>query len=140
MKAVHAVDPFRDFEDLARLCPPDATILNVSESDGHWYAVRCVFLNERREDRLYEERITLWRAGSMDEAIAKAEAEAQEYAVSIPDWDPTPYIKLAQGYHLFDEPGEGAEVFSLMRESKLAPDDYLDQFFDTGTERTQVSD
>ena len=29
----------------------------------------------------------------------------------------------------------GAEVFSLARDSELASDEYLDSFFDTGTER-----
>lgn len=33
----------------------------------------------------YEERITLWQAPSIDEAIAKAEAEAAEYAGIIDD-------------------------------------------------------
>jgi hypothetical protein len=34
-----------------------------------------------------------------------------------------------------DEPGQGAEIFSLLRDSELEPDEYLDAFFDTGTER-----
>jgi hypothetical protein len=34
----------------------------------------------------------------------------------------------------FGEPADGAEIFSLMRDSDLAPEDYLDSFFDTGTE------
>jgi len=33
----------------------------------------------------------------------------------------------------------GAEVFSLLRESDLEPDAYLDAFFDTGTERQTES-
>jgi hypothetical protein len=31
--------------------------------------------------------------------------------------------------------GDGAEVFSLMRRSTLAPRDYIDWFFATGGER-----
>ena len=31
--------------------------------------------------------------------------------------------------------GDGAEVFSLMRDSDLTPHEYLDHFFDTGDER-----
>jgi hypothetical protein len=39
---------------------------------------------------------------------------------------------------LFGEPVDGAEVFSLMRDSQLAPAEYLDAFFDTGSERQQT--
>ncbi|MER7845086.1 hypothetical protein ABTZ03_14215 [Kitasatospora sp. NPDC096077] len=37
-----------------------------------WYAVRCVFRWEASEGPSYEERLTLWRAGSSDEAIGRA--------------------------------------------------------------------
>jgi hypothetical protein len=36
---------------------------------------------------------------------------------------------------MVDEPEHAAEVFSLMRDSDLATDAYLDRFFDTGDER-----
>ena len=108
-----------------------------------WYAVRCVFRSAWAEsseglppdEHLYEERITLWQASSMEEAFALAEAEAAEYADEEDD-----YLDLAQAYKLFDEPGHGAEVFSLMRSSELEPDAYLDAFFDTGDERAQVTE
>lgn len=45
------------------------------------------------------------------------------------------YLGLAQAYRLADEPGDGAEVFSLVRKSDLDDKAYLDAFFDTGTER-----
>jgi hypothetical protein len=45
------------------------------------------------------------------------------------------YTGLAQAYLLFDEVGDGAEVFSLLRTSNLDPDAYLDRYFDTGHER-----
>jgi len=90
-----------------------------------WYAVRCVF--RHRPVGGYQERITLWRAASFDDAIGQAEAEAAEY--------PAEYIGLAQVYALSDDPAaSGAEVFSLIRRSKLTPDAYLDRFFDTGAE------
>lgn len=76
----------------------------------------------------------MWRAGSADEAIGRAEAEAHEYAALISE-APSTYTGLAQCYRLVDAPGDGAEVFSLMRHSKLKPDAYLDRFFDTGSER-----
>jgi hypothetical protein len=98
-----------------------------------WYGVRCLF---RHGDDLYEERITLWRAGTFDQAIEHAEAEAAEYSRDVSDSDsPTEYIRLAQAYVLDDEPGtNGAEVFSLIRGSDLAPRDYIDRYFETGEE------
>ncbi len=109
--------------------------------DPSWYAVRCVFRSawtveehaDTPEDQLYEERITLWQATSLEEAIALAEAEALDYA-----GDEDEYLEIAQAYQLFDGPSQGAEVFSLMRSSPLDPDAYLDAFFDTGDERQQV--
>ena len=98
-----------------------------------WYAVRCVFRGTK-EPTFYEERVTLWRAGSFEDAIERAEAEAGEYT----DVLSLRYLGLAQAYKLADEPGEGAEVFSLHRESDLDADAYLTAFFDTGTERQRL--
>lgn len=100
-----------------------------------WYSVRCV-LRHHGDERLFEERITLWNASSFDEAIRRAEADAAEYGGLVN----ADYLGLAQGFELAeDSPGDGAEVFSLMRESDLAVGAYLDTFFDTGTERQQHS-
>lgn len=99
-----------------------------------WFAVRCVFGGDPQACNTYEERVTLWQARDFDEAIALAEAEAEDYARDLPD---TEYLGLAQSYQLFDEPGHGAEVFSLPRDSPLGPDEYLTAFFSTGGERTQ---
>jgi hypothetical protein len=106
-----------------------------------WYAVRCVYRSAWTEtpegvtpdEQLYEERITLWQATSLEEAIALAEAEALDYAGDMDE-----YLEIAQAYQLLDGPKHGEEVFSLMRSSALDPDEYLDAFFDTGTERQQV--
>ncbi|MET7302030.1 hypothetical protein [Embleya sp. NPDC005575] len=95
-----------------------------------WHCVRCLF---RHQPDIYEERITLWRAGSFAEAIALAEADALEYARDVDDAE---YLGLAQAFRLFDaQIGHGTEVFSLARDSPLEPTEYLDAFFDTGTER-----
>jgi len=45
------------------------------------------------------------------------------------------YLGLAQAYAMEGEPRHGAEVYSLMRNSDLPPQPYLDTFFDAGTER-----
>ncbi|MEV6209449.1 hypothetical protein [Kitasatospora sp. NPDC051914] len=98
-----------------------------------WYGVRCVFEWTTSDGRAFEERITLWQASSADEAIALAEAEAETYAAD----NGFDYLDFAQSYRLDGAPGSGAEVFSLLRDSALEPSEYLDAFFDTGTERQQ---
>jgi hypothetical protein len=95
-----------------------------------WYSVRCVFRLGDQPD--YEERITLWRAASFNEAIALAEAEGQEYAASTG----FQYLGLSQAFDLkTDSLPSGTEAFSLIRTSSLQPGDYLNRFFDTGSER-----
>lgn len=97
-----------------------------------WFTVRCVL--HHRDLDAYEERITLWRADDFRAAIARAEDEARDYAS---DSETAEYTGLAQAYELSDPPVDGAEVFSLIRDSELPPDDYLNTFFDTGSERQQ---
>ena len=103
------------------------------------YSVRCLFRWQPRLDQksrcLYEERITLWRANSIDQAIELAEREAAAYAS-----DGDEFLGYSQAYALV-EPVEAhsVEVFSLLRESDLEPRQYIDAFFDTGTERQQSS-
>jgi|SRR3990167_584682 len=99
------------------------------------FSVRCLFRWEPRPDQkathLYEERITLWQAISINQAIEFAEQEAEEYAS-----DGMEFLGYSQGYALFESvPVNAIEVFSLLRESDLEPKQYIDAFFDTGTER-----
>jgi hypothetical protein len=106
-----------------------------------WYSVRCIFqLNEIREgESPYEERVTLWRADDFDAAIEQAEAEGLEY---IEDTE-FAYLGLAQCFYLGDDITQilsGTEVFSLIRSSNLQPEQYLDTFFDTGTEHQRSTD
>ena len=104
--------------------------------DQPWYAVRCVLVfdapEQAQQPRLYEERITLLRAASFEEAVERAECEAEEYCDGLD----AEYVGLAQAYHLFVEGhvGDGDEVFSLMRTSELSPDEYSARFFATGQE------
>ena len=95
-----------------------------------WFAVRCVL--HHRDVSVYEERITLWQTPSFDEAIRLGEHEARAYASGL---TAASYAGLAQAYELDNEPGHGAEIFSLMRESTLPTAEYLTAFFDTGSER-----
>ncbi|MEU1090060.1 hypothetical protein ACFYPN_31610 [Streptomyces sp. NPDC005576] len=82
---------------------------------------------------MYEERVTLWKADSLDEAITFAESEALEYCEVLEEVD---YANFAEAFEMVDAPGEGSEVFSLMRESTLSSGEYVSRFFDTGEERT----
>jgi hypothetical protein len=100
------------------------------------FSVRCIFLWSRRDDQqlgnLYEERITLWQAENFDAAIELAEEEAIFYAKG----SESKFLGLSQGFSLFESVvASGSEVFSLLRESNLSPEDYLSAFFDTGHER-----
>ena len=92
-----------------------------------WFAVRHVIKNADA----YEERITLWQAEDADQAIRSAETEAARYAAL---WEDAAVLPMFQSFGLSAAPSEGTEVFSLIRRSDLAADDYLSAFFDTGSE------
>ena len=100
------------------------------ESSG-WSGVRCVLEHQAEGGHSHEEWITLWRAASSGEAIAPAEEEAADHAETLTG---VRYLGLAQAYVLVDEPGQGAEVFSLVRDSEPAPQGCVDAFFDAGRE------
>jgi hypothetical protein len=104
--------------------------VSVDSEVQQWYAVRCVFQLPADAGFAYEERITLWRATYAEDAIEQAELEASRYM----DGMDLKYLKLVQSFHLFEPPDHGKEVFSLIRESELPPNDYLSAFFDTGRE------
>ncbi len=101
-----------------------------------WFSVRCVFRFPDGPGGTYEERITLWRAANFADATTLAEVEAVSYATGVG----AEYLGLAQAYAMYDEPVHGSEIFSLMRDSDLAPDSYLNTFFDTGDERQGAID
>jgi hypothetical protein len=97
-----------------------------------WSSVRCVFQGTTIEgSSTYEERITLWSASDFLNAIGQAELEPAEYARSVD----CAYLGLAQVFQLFEAPGHGTEVFSLMRDSPLGPVEYAATYFATGQER-----
>ena len=100
------------------------------------FSVRCIFRwrNEPTQDgaHLYEERITLWQATDVHHALTMAVDEAKRYA----DAGDCELLNFSETYEL-PEPASvsGVEVFSLLRESKLASEEYIGAFFDTGAER-----
>jgi hypothetical protein len=117
--------------------------MTMTPPANSWFSVRCVFEiqpanHQAGELRTYEERVTLWQADSLDDAIALAEEEAQQYERRFDVHDR--YLGLAQAFEIADEPGHGVEIFSLLRDSELSPATYLDTYFDTGTEYQQSTD
>lgn len=105
-----------------------------------WYGVRFVYRHERANGQTYEERILVVRAHSAEKAISEAETmSATEY-----EDDTTERLDYAMAFNIFDcngpSLGSGTEVFSLMRDSDLTPDEYLDHFHSTGSERAQDID
>lgn len=105
------------------------------------YGIRCVFelptesINTKKF--LYEERVTVWRATDIDEAIDMAAEEACAYCS---DKKGSRFTGFSQAFWMFDPINlNGVEVFSLLRESDLEQEDYLDHFFSTGDERQQTN-
>jgi hypothetical protein len=107
-------------------------------ADEDWFTVRCVFRWTQSQGTPYEERMTLWRAESLDDAIERAEREAREYARR----NKVEFTGFAQAYRLAEDqsPDHGMEVFSLLRDSGLDPDAYVRTFFDTGDEHESVDE
>jgi hypothetical protein len=105
-----------------------------------WYGVKSLYEVQNNTvtspSHLYEERIVVLRARSFNEAIIEAEKEAKRYAG---EESGITYLEYVNVFKLTSEEiQDKTEVFSLMRESELGPDKYIDRYFDTGKERTQL--
>ncbi|MGH9945143.1 MAG: DUF4288 domain-containing protein [Pyrinomonadaceae bacterium] len=103
-----------------------------------WYAAKCIFFHQDLPDEqgrpMYEERVVLLKADNFEQAIQLAEEDANQYAS---DLDGCEYCGYLDVFHLYDdEVGHGTEVYSLIRSSSLGINDYVNTFYDTGTERT----
>lgn len=101
--------------------------------DWAWYAVKSIYETTvspggsagRREasaERLVEERVVLVKAGSLDDALAKGEAEARRYAhgqVAYRNRDgdsvSTRYLGALDAFSIDGEPTHGTQVFSSLR-------------------------
>ena len=110
-------------------------------SNEPWFAVRCLFSHPTRvkdaEQFLYEERITLWKTGSVHEAFRLAEKDAEKYAKE----SKSIFIRATDSFHLFDESvGHSTEVWSVMRGSGMEAELYADTFCDTPCDRKQPLD
>ncbi len=106
-----------------------------------WYGARTIYKLDRYSSEsdsayLYEERIVVIKATSFDDAIAQAEKEVTNYAAA---GSGITYLGFVNVYKIVDDSiTNNTEVYSLVRESRLGSNDYLDRFFDTGSERTKV--
>lgn len=117
----------------------DLFVTHMTKNEPQWYSVKCVFVFEGTDSEClyrYEERITVWKAFSFDDAIEIAENEARKYE----SLTGAKYAGYSMTFHMYTDPAEGKEVFSIIRDSDLETDEYLDQFYDTGNERTQEYD
>lgn len=104
-----------------------------------WFSARSIFRHSTLQTgsgvTVYEEQVILLESKNEDEALEKAEAASKGYSDSLEGVD---FLGLIQVYTLDSESvGPGTEVFSLMRESKLAPESYLSAYFEDGQERSR---
>ena len=114
--------------------------LSFDIEDHHWFAVRLLFRvgQECEPESVYEERVTLWRAPSHEEAIELAESEAREYSRAEDQHPNVEYLGLAQAFRTYIpdrpiEPGDRGVLAHACESTRAA--DYLSTFFDTGNER-----
>ncbi|MFE2009898.1 hypothetical protein [Streptomyces sp. NPDC059491] len=103
-----------------------------------WYSARTFYKWLNWEGRPYEERVVLFRAHSLDEAIELAERESAEYARE----GELEVLDLVQAYRITDgdeeEIGAGTEVFSKLHPSELPASSFLDRY-DSGPPPADVS-
>ncbi len=112
---------------------PERSAYDGRMKAGEWFGVRCWFLFESGaldtdRGQLYEERVTIWRAVSLDDARKQAAAEADAYAGEVG----ATRIDYIETYRMVGPPSEGAEVWSVMRGSWLPSDEYLTRFVTEG--------
>ena len=107
-----------------------------------WFSAKCIFRHPtaRAEpvSSVYEERVIVTRARDFQAAMAKAEEEEEaRECCALLDAE---YLDHVSVFSIdATELGDKAEVYSLMRTSPLASDEYLDTFYDTGAEHERKS-
>ena len=85
----------------------------------------------------YEERTVLFHEVAFENAIAKARKEAEDY-IQDSEMITTDYFSAFEIYT--DGFESGTEVFSLIRDSDMENNDYVNSFYDTGGERVGPTD
>lgn len=107
-----------------------------------WYSAKCVFRHNApvgsSNKFAYEERIIVLRAGDLHKAIKRAEEEAHEYSARLEGVEFTGFVAA---YDIGeDEIDDLSEVYSVLRDSDLEANPFLDRYYDDGSERTQHVD
>ncbi|MFD5085330.1 DUF4288 domain-containing protein [Kitasatospora sp. NPDC058406] len=101
-----------------------------------WYSARTFYRWPTSENRPYEERVVLFRARSLDEAVELAERESAEYAGE----GGFEVLDMVQVYRICDgdeEVGAGTEVFSVLHALDLPAHEFLDRY-DSGPAHTRI--
>jgi hypothetical protein len=114
----------------------------IHDPSQDWYSVRSIFRSDLTEDgqprRAFEERVVIFRAASLNEALAKGEAEAKRYAS---EW---PLPKMLDHLVAFslrtDDLNEGEEVWSTIRDLNLTDADYLQRIYPGEGLRKPIAD
>lgn len=101
-----------------------------------WYSAKSVYKHVLHEGEtfktMFEERVVLFQATDFDDAIVQAESEAEKYCREC--GSECRYLGYINMYQLpEDSVGHRTEVFSVMRESELSDESFLDLFY--GDER-----
>jgi hypothetical protein len=101
----------------------------VLDGEDQWYGVRSVARFARGEGGTYEERVTLWRARSFEQAGELARQEARRHAGQFQ----AEFLDYSDSYLIDKEIFElDAEVFSCLQVSSLSPQAYIDTLFSVG--------
>ena len=115
----------------------DRSGLSPENEKQQCYSVKCVFrLCSETGHNYYEERVTLWRASSFDEALELAKQEAEFNALVLGGESSGP-ISAFWIYEDDESPlsfPQGQEIDSMLRLSDLELKDYIARFVDTGKE------
>ncbi len=101
-----------------------------------WCGARTFYRWPVSENQPYEERVVLFRARSLEEAIELAERESTEYAGE----NDLEVLDMVQAYLISrgdEEVGVGTEVFSKLHALDLPANEFLDRY-DSGPEHTQI--
>ncbi|MFJ8660388.1 DUF4288 domain-containing protein [Streptomyces sp. NPDC093795] len=103
-----------------------------------WYSARTFYRWLTWENRPYEERVVLFRARSLEEAIELAERESAEYT----EENDLEVFDFVQAYRIADGDEEvvaGTEVFSKLHALDLPAEEFLNRY-DSGPAHTQISE
>ena len=91
-----------------------------------WYGVKTLLYNH--SGKMYEERVLVYEATSIEDAESKAMSDTTAYVKLLKGYD---FIGVIDVFHMFDKHiHSGLEVFSQMIRSELTPEQYIERFYD----------